>query len=420
MASSWSQVLGWCVLVLFEAAQRVPSAPTSCYATPVVQLRLRLRLRGGGGVFEGQLSEAHGLGKVSNTMLMRERIGDSCGDPANVAPDITSNHHLDTLSPQHLFESIGTDAALTESGELTPEWEEQGRNFVKAHVARGAAMIADMGGASLHLVRAMHKKFDTDGDGFMQRQDMEALLAATEPMAYEAERASAPDKDKITGDVWQQILRDTSSDHAAGLGVAGLSWLYSQKGEDLRKDCWTVFGTEGMANIPQYNPLFDIFPDPNMFRAIPTELPPRNASDNPVGNLTADGSDHCDRAPQLRRWILEEGPLPPDHDVWDDKSLEELAPKDDASKPNECWHEQEWSAVDLRLLRDFLLETSIKSDCKQRPMQSEETDPPIMCTPGSVLHRPAGPVEAFGLTWNECVPNNTPPVSSLVTTSCVP
>ena len=135
----------------------------------------RLSLRGGGGVFEGQLSEAHGLGRVSETLLRRGRIGASCGDPPNVPPDITSNHHLDSLAPQSLFQGIGTAdvEAPARDSLLTPDWEEQGRNFVKAHVARGAAMIADMAGASLHLARALHAKFDADGDGFMQREDME-------------------------------------------------------------------------------------------------------------------------------------------------------------------------------------------------------------------------------------------------------
>ena len=63
-----------------------------------------LRLRGGGGVFEGELSEAHGLGRVSETLMMRERLGANCGDVANVPPDITSHHHLDSLAPQSLFE----------------------------------------------------------------------------------------------------------------------------------------------------------------------------------------------------------------------------------------------------------------------------------------------------------------------------
>ena len=40
-----------------------------------------LRLRGGGGVFDGQLSEAHGLGRVSESLLMRERLGGNCRDP---------------------------------------------------------------------------------------------------------------------------------------------------------------------------------------------------------------------------------------------------------------------------------------------------------------------------------------------------
>jgi len=285
-------------------------------------LRLRLRLRGGGGVFEGQLSEAHGLGRVSETMLMRERIGANCGDPPNVPPDITSHHHLDTLSPQHLFESIGTDAALTPSGELTPEWEEQGRNFLKAHVARGAAMMAEMGGASLHLSRALHAKFDADGDGYMQRADLEALLAATEPAAHEV----AGGAEKITIDAWQQILNDTGSDPAKGLTAPALLWLYSQPGEDLRKDCWTVFGNEGMAHIPHYNPLFDIFPDPNMFRATPDDASPAPTADadNPPGGRG--GREGALEPPKLRRWCLEEGSLPANHDLWDDKSLPELMP----------------------------------------------------------------------------------------------
>ena len=371
-----------------------------------------LRLRGGGGVFEGQLSEAHGLGRVSETLMMRERLGANCGDVANVPPDITSHHHLDSLAPQSLFESLGTEAALTPSGELTTEWEEQGRNFVKAHVSRGAAMMADMAGASLHLTRALHAKFDADGDGFMQREDMEALLAATEPKAYEADLECSGGAEKITAEVWQQILNDTNSDAGAGLAVDGLFWLYSRPGEDVRRDCWTVFGTEGMAGIPHYNPLFDIFPDPNMFRAAsPDDAPVPAAATSPPhasGGSAGPGPPKHDSGAQLRNWVLEEGNLPADHDVWDDKALEELAPGADeggdaggSKDPLPCWHQQDWSAVDLRLLRQFLLETSLKADCKQRPVQTEPASPPIMSTEGILLNRPAGPVEAFGLTWNE-------------------
>ncbi len=43
-----------------------------------------LRLSGGGGFFDGNLSETHGLGRVSETLLMRERLGSNCGDPGNV------------------------------------------------------------------------------------------------------------------------------------------------------------------------------------------------------------------------------------------------------------------------------------------------------------------------------------------------
>lgn len=365
-----------------------------------------LRLRGGGGVFDGQLSEAHGLGRVSESLRMRERMGGNCRDPPNVPPDITSHHHVDSLSPQYLYESIGTEEALTASGELTNEWEEQGRNFLKAHVARGAAMIADMGGASLHLTRALHKKFDADGDGFMQRQDIEALLAATEPKVYQEQQERSPGVDRVTIDVWQHILNETASDPAAGLTVDGLVYLYSLPGEDLRKDCWTVFGTEGMAHIPFYNPLFDIFPDPNMFRAAAAEQQAQNTSNTlPSARAEIGGGAKSDTeeggGPKLRRWLLEEGTVPPNHDVWDDKTLEELAPSADPSRPNQCWHEQDWSAVDLRMLRDFLLETSLKADCKQRPLQEEAPDPPIMHPPGMLLHRPFSPVEAFGRTWSE-------------------
>ena len=361
----------------------------------------RLSLRGGGGVFEGQLSEAHGLGRVSETLLRRGQIGASCGDPPNVPPDITSNHHLDSLAPQRLFQGIGTaDVEAPEHDSLlTPDWEEQGRNFVKAHVARGAAMIADMAGASLHLARALHAKFDADGDGFMQREDMEALVAATEPKAYQA-----ANEEKVTPDVWCQILNDTSSDPAEGLRVDGLLWLYAQPGEDLRKDCWTVFGTEGMSNIPHYHPLYDIFPDPAMFRAMPADQAVQMGSQAnvvPPQRPGASAGDSKGDGPKLRRWILEESTLPPDHDVWDDRSLDDVAPTPSPLRPQQCWHEQDWSAVDIRLLRDFLLETSLRADCKQRPIQTEPANPPIMSTSGILLNRPLGPVEAYGQTWDE-------------------
>jgi hypothetical protein len=403
MDGLWGPRMAVLLVILTQLAPGVPDRVRPHSGTPPA----RLWLRGGGGVFDGQFSEAHGLGRVSESLLLRERLGASCGDPPNVPPDITSNHHLDSLAPQRLFQSIGTADALGTDRDalLTPDWEEQGRNFVKAHVARGAAMIADMGGASLHLARALHAKFDADGDGCMQREDLEALLAATEPRAYQADN-----EEKVTPDVWRQILNDTGSDPAEGLRVDGLLWLYSQPGEDVRKDCWTVFGTEGMANIPFYNPLYDIFPDPAMFRAampagqaaqagseadvVPPQGPGAPAGDGPSGDALGDRL-------KLRRWILEDSTLPPDHDVWDDRSLEEVAPTPPPSRPQQCWHEQDWSAVDIRLLRDFLLETSLRADCKQRPMQTVAADPPIMSTPGTLLNRPQGPVEAYGLTWDE-------------------
>jgi hypothetical protein len=396
------------LLLVLVSRQEVVTAVRPC-ASGVRHVPGPLRLRGGGGVFEGELSEAHGLGRVSETLRMRERIGANCGDPANVPPDVTSYHHLDSLAPQQLFESVGTDGALTPSGELMPEWEEQGRNFLKAHVARGAAMIAENAGASLHLTRALHGKFDADGDGFMQREDLEALLAATEPEAYNENQGGELGQEKITPDVWQKILNDTCSDPAEGLSVGGLFWLYSQPGEDLRRDCWTVFGTEGMMNIPHYNPLLDIFPDPNMFRPASTGQPEQNASHAGAGSdkvLDKEGvdEDSNDEELKLRRWVLEEGSLPADHDVWDDKSLDELAPKDDKSGRGKCWHEQDWGAVDLRLLRDMLFEISLKADCKQRPVQAddnEQSQAPIMAPPDMLLHRPPGPVETCGLTWNE-------------------
>ena len=395
---------GCAVMAMIAALQGQALATGRPHGAP--RQLLLLRLRGGGGVFDGQLSEAHGLGRVSETLLMRERMGANCGDPPNVPPDITSHHHLDSLSPQHLFESIGTEAALTPSGELTPEWEEQGRNFLKAHVARGAAMVADMRGASLHLARALHARFDADSDGFMQREDLEALLAATEPAAYQAEQAETGRRDRVTADAWRKILNDTESDPAEGLSARALLWLYSKPGEDLRKDCWTVFGTEGMADIPHYNPIFDIFPDPNMFRAAPPasdQTPQPPAGDQPAesAGAGAGSGSGAQEAPKLRRWVLEEGDLAADHDVWDDKTLPELMPAPDPAKPGRFWHEEDWSAVDLRLLRDLLLETSLKADCKQRPSQSHPNTPPIMATPGILLHRPLGPVERFGLTLDE-------------------
>ena len=104
--------------------------------------------------------------------------------------------------------------------------------------------------------------------------------------------------------------------------------MASLPGEDLRKDCWTVFGTEGMARIPHYNPLFDIFPDPNMFRAAPDVASPAPTADTdaPGPQGGREGGEEELEPPKLRRWHLEEGSLPADHDVWDDKSLPELMP----------------------------------------------------------------------------------------------
>ncbi|KAJ1486299.1 hypothetical protein T484DRAFT_1790048, partial [Baffinella frigidus] len=75
-------------------------------------------LRGGGGVMEGQLSTAPGLGTVSVLLKARGALGGNCGDPPNVPPDITSNSHLDMQAPASLWKLIGTPEGDVENADI--------------------------------------------------------------------------------------------------------------------------------------------------------------------------------------------------------------------------------------------------------------------------------------------------------------
>ena len=83
-------------------------------------------LRGGGGVMEGQLTSAPGLGAVSDLLKARGALGGTCGDPPNVPPDITSNSHLDMLAPASLWKMVGTPEADVENADIeVKEWRDQ-------------------------------------------------------------------------------------------------------------------------------------------------------------------------------------------------------------------------------------------------------------------------------------------------------
>lgn len=155
----------------------LPSLQTSSAINTVP--RNPLSLRGGGGVFEGQLRKSAAVGEVSRTLASKGLIGATCGDPANVPTDITCNQHQDSLLPSSVFQfpSSATPGDVQDADLNVAEWHQQARNFVRAHVERGAAMVAEGSGASLVKGRAILARFDGDGDGLLQQAELQVHAA---------------------------------------------------------------------------------------------------------------------------------------------------------------------------------------------------------------------------------------------------
>jgi hypothetical protein len=210
----------------------------------------------------------------------------------------------------------------------------------------------------------MFRRFDSDGDGFLQKSEFQCLLNAT--------RKSEDDiLLELEPETWALILNDTDSNPSHGLDINGLLLLYSLPGEDMKADFYQVFRNSSLQQLPI--PLHP-FPDPSVSAPDPLlgrMLDPRLAS-------------------QLRRWQLEPSFVKPGTDVWAQKPLEDCI---DAT-PGLHWHERDWSDFDHRLLRDFLFELSLQADVKQRPTQASAPHlpgPPSLIPPETKVPPPPPP-----------------------------
>jgi hypothetical protein len=349
-------------------------SPRRC---PKSQMKFMVLRGGGGAVFDGGLVDAPGLPSVSETLSLRGALGGTCGDPANIPCDITSNNHLDMLMSPKAFSILGTPAVDVPEPELNiPELKAQGDNFYRAHVSRGAAILSEGSGDRLLMARALMRHFDSDGDGFLQRPDLQNLLNKTRE--YEDEVPL-----ELDANVWMQIMNETNSDPAQGLDTAGLLAIYDLPEEDLREDFIKIFGSSirSLKQLP-----IPLHPCPDPFDGEPDPL---------LGRLR----DPI-LASQLRRWQLECSFVKPSADLWDRKLPEDCVD----ARPELYWHEWDWAEHDHRVLRDFLFELSLEADVKQRPTQAEAPylpSPPPLCPPTTRLPITPGPLHIYGLTWPE-------------------
>ncbi|EKX38121.1 hypothetical protein GUITHDRAFT_115674 [Guillardia theta CCMP2712] len=265
-----------------------------------------LKLRGGSGVYDGLLQSAPGLGEVSEYLEGLAPLGDTCGDPANVPADITSNQFLDSLNPQSLYELIGSERPESEVGIDTPEFQAQGRNFIKAHTIRGALMFLEDSKFFVPFVKAIFNKFDSNQDGFLSFEDFQELQLCTEPGIELGEK-------NLTE--WEEFLNETEDSLETGMSFFGLYRLYQSTGQDVIQDCQVVFGDKFYDMFPYARWLFD-------------NHTMSNDEDQPACN-------------GYKRWQLEDIDAPLTEDVWDIGDLESCVRPE-----NSFWHEWNWSAFD--------------------------------------------------------------------------
>ena len=281
------------------------------------------------------------------------------------------------MSPKALS-IIGTPAVDIPEPEVNiPELKAQGDNFYRAHVSRGAAIMAEGSGDRLLMARALMRHFDADGDGYLQRSDLQNLLNNTREEQVEGIPL------ELEEEIWLQILNETQSETAKGLDTQGLLALYALPGEDLRADFFLVFG-KSLRSLQQLPIQLHPFPDPC------------DSEPDPLLGRLRDPR----LASQLRRWQLEPSFVKPSADLWDRKLPEDCVD----ARPDLHWHEWDWAEHDHRALRDFLFELSLEADVKQRPTQAEAPDlpgaPPLYPAATQIPLTPS-PVHIYGLTWPE-------------------
>jgi hypothetical protein len=112
------------------------------------------------GALDGDMRQGKLSTRVSDHLASFGAIGGNCGGPPNVPVDITCNQHLDMLgeNPASLLGKASSD--IPDADIKIKAWKEQGDNFYKAHVERGAAMVAEGSGVELLMVRRIFARYE--------------------------------------------------------------------------------------------------------------------------------------------------------------------------------------------------------------------------------------------------------------------
>jgi hypothetical protein len=129
------------------------------------------------GAFDGEMRHGKLSTRVSDHLASFGALGGNCGGPPNVPVDITCNQHLDMLgeNPASLLGKPSSD--IPDADIKIKAWKEQGDNFFKAHVERGAAIVAEGSGVELLMVRRIFARYEnaTPPRHFSQARSLHVL-----------------------------------------------------------------------------------------------------------------------------------------------------------------------------------------------------------------------------------------------------